>query len=322
MVNHLYKISLNGVEKMPEMDLQEMGKDKSVVFIVDIQVQNRHDASKELKKLGLTEAICNNIKDPSEHIRFEYFGESWYGELAYFSPKTKQADFAGIIIHKNILIGIHHENENILSGLIKEYNFSAENQRRKISPEFLLYVIILEILSNYGKLIITAREKIETLALDLDKKKEDENISPKVFLESKSRLSLFSRALEKLYFTLSFPPTKDILDDDSSYERYFDYLLKSVDLIKISLRQTEERLDSLNDHYHLLLQEKANKRLNFLTIIQAVFVPLTLVVGIYGMNFVNMPELNYKYGYFVSLGAMALIASLFMFYFYRKGWFN
>jgi magnesium transporter len=322
MEKDIYKISNTGVDKIQELDIPAMINDKSVAYIVDIQSANRHDVSLALKKLGLPKKLCKKLTKPTEHIQFEYFGDTLYGELAYFSPTTKKSDYAGIIIHKNILFGIHQVNEGILSNLVEPKTEFNEAQKSKISAEFLLYVIILKILSNYGKLIIAAREKIETLALDLDKKKEDDNISPSLFLESKSRLSQFSRALEKLYYTLSFPPTKDILTDDSSYERYFDYLLKSVDLIKISLKQTEERLESLNDHYHLLLQEKANKRLNFLTIIQAIFVPLTLVVGIYGMNFIYMPELNYKYGYFVSLAAMALIASLFMYYFYRKGWFK
>jgi len=307
---------------MPEMDLHEMDKDKSVAYFVDIQTIDRHDASLVLQMLGLPDEICKNILTPSDHIQFAYFGDALYGELAYFSPHMKKSDYAGVIIYKNILFGIHSGNEGILSKIAKSKIEFTEAQKSKISAEFLLYVIILDVLSNYGKLIIAAREKIETLALDLDKKKPDKSISPEIFLESKSRLSLFSRALEKLYFTLSFPPTKDILDNNSLYENYFDYLLKSMGLIKISLKQTEERLDSLNDHYHLLLQDKANKRLNFLTVIQAVFVPLTLVVGIYGMNFVNMPELNYKYGYYFSLGAMVFIASIFMFYFYRKGWFK
>ena len=322
MKKNIYKISHDGIEKIPAMDLPAMEKDKSAAYIVDIQSTDRQEASDDLQKLGLSGEICKLLTSPADHIQFAYYGDTLYGELAYFSPQIKESDYAGIIIHKNILFGVHPMNEGIISAIIKPKTKFTEAQRSKISAEFLLYVIILEVLSNYGKLIIASREKIETLALDLDKQKMDSRISPEVFLESKSRLSLFSRSLEKLYFTLSFPPTKDILDNNSLYENYFDYLLKSMGLIKISLKQTEERLESLNDHYHLLLQDKANKRLNFLTVIQAVFVPLTLVVGIYGMNFVYMPELNYKYGYYVSLGTMAFIASVFLFYFYRKGWFK
>ncbi len=322
MEKSIYKITKEGIKEMPGMDLTAMKKDKSAAYLVDIQSADRKKASLDLQKMGLLDEVCNHLLAPAGHIQFEYFGDTLYGELAYFSPHMKKSDYAGVIIHKNILVGIHPGNEGILSTLIKSKTAFTEAQKSKISAEFLLYVIILEILSNYGKLIIASREKIETLALDLDKKKADKSISPEVFLESKSRLSLFSRALEKLYFTLSFPPTKDVLENSSLYDSYFDYLLKSMELIKISLKQTEERLESLNDHYQLLLQAKANKRLNLLTITQAIFVPLTLVVGIYGMNFINMPELNFKYGYFITLGAMATMSSLSIYFFYRNGWFD
>jgi magnesium transporter len=322
MEKHIYEISEKGIEEIHGKDLPEMKQNVSCSYIIDIHADDRNDASNELQKLGLHADICRNITEPSNHIQFDYFGDALYGELAYFSPQTKKSDYTGIIIYKNILIGIHPGNEGVLSALIKPKTEFTEIQKSKISAEFLLYVIILEILSNYGKLIIASREKIETLALDLDKKKMDKNISPKVFLESKSHLSLFSRALEKLYFTLSFPPTKDVLDNDSLYENYFDYLLTNMNLIRSSLKRTEERLESLNDHYQLLLQSKANKRLNLLTIIQAVFVPLTLVVGVYGMNFVNMPELNLKYGYFITLALMAVVASTSLIFFKKNGWFD
>lgn len=322
MEKKFYRINNDGIEQISEIDLFEMNKDNSSTYFVDIQAIQRQDASQVLKKLGLPDEICNNIITPEDHIQFEYFGDSLYGELAYFSPHTKQSDYAGIIIHKNILFGIHPRDEGILSALIKPNMKFTKAQKDKISAKFLLYVTILNVLSNYGKLIIAARERIEDLALDLDKRKEGSNVSPKVFLESKSKLSIFSRALEKLYFTLYFPPTKNVLDGDDTYEIYFDYLLKTMEIVKISLRQTEDRLESLNDHYQLLLQDRANKRLNLLTIIQAIFVPLTLVVGIYGMNFTNMPELTYEYGYFITLALMAVAASISLVFFKKNGWFG
>jgi Mg2+ and Co2+ transporter CorA len=90
----------------------------------------------------------------------------------------------------------------------------------------------------------------------------------------------------------------------------------------MSLSRTEDRVDSLNNHYLLLLQEKSNRRINFLTIIQAIFVPLTLLTGIYGMNFSNMPELNFQYGYFFVLGLMVVITLVFLRYFSKHGWFD
>jgi magnesium transporter len=180
--------------------------------------------------------------------------------------------------------------------------------------------MVHEILSEYGKMILNYREGIEDFAIHLDE--QSKSLSPKKLLTAKSQLSDFSRVLERLFYTLSFPPTRGLLDEKSSYRESFDYLLKITTLLTSSIQQTEDRLESLNDHYQLLLQNRANKRLNLLTIVQAIFVPLTLVVGVYGMNFKYMPELEYHYGYFVSLILMALFILLSIYYFYSKGWFR
>jgi Mg2+ and Co2+ transporter CorA len=85
--------------------------------------------------------------------------------------------------------------------------------------------------------------------------------------------------------------------DIAELDNFID-LLKGLSLFKASLERTEDRLDDMNDHLQMKMQEKMNKRLNFLTIVQSIFAPLTLIAGIYGMNFDNMPELHFKYGYF------------------------
>jgi len=317
---NIYKVSDERIEIIENREIFQILQDPSHIYVVELEAKDRHEASEELLKLDISQEICGNLLEPTEHIRFEYFGETLYGEVAYFSPTSKKSDYAGIIIHKNILIGVHPANEGIINGLLKTKNLFTEKQKENISPEFILYILIHEILSRYGKLILTHRETIEALAIELDK--DDSKVSPKDFLESKSQLSIFSRTLEELVFTLNFPPATDILETDSPYRSTFDYLLKSLDFIVTSLKQTEERLESLNDHYQLLLQSKGNKRLSFLTIIQSIFVPLTLLVGIYGMNFDNMPELHYKYGYFISLGVMITIALGFIWYFKKHGWFD
>lgn len=71
-----------------------------------------------------------------------------------------------------------------------------------------------------------------------------------------------------------------------------------------------------------MLQEKVNKRLNTLTIVNAIFVPLTLISGIYGMNFLNMPELDNTNAYFVVLGVMAFIVIVELLFFWKNGWFD
>jgi len=74
------------------------------------------------------------------------------------------------------------------------------------------------------------------------------------------------------------------------------------------------------DMYMTTISNKMNEVMKVLTIIATIFIPLTFIAGIYGMNFENIPELNYKYGYFVLWGIMIVLFIGMLFYFKRKKW--
>ena len=82
----------------------------------------------------------------------------------------------------------------------------------------------------------------------------------------------------------------------------------------------DRRLSDLQRRYEATQQDKTNHRLGLLTILSAIFMPLTLIVGLYGMNFDVMPELHFRHGYFITLGAMALTAGGLYWYFRSRGW--
>jgi magnesium transporter len=80
------------------------------------------------------------------------------------------------------------------------------------------------------------------------------------------------------------------------------------------------RIGDLQLRYELAQRELTNRRLGFLAVISAIFMPLTLITGIYGMNFDLMPELHYRYSYPIALGTMALIAAVLFWYFRSRWW--
>ena len=92
-------------------------------------------------------------------------------------------------------------------------------------------------------------------------------------------------------------------------------------LVSLMQRSTD-KLDYIFLRYRSDLQEKGNARLNTLTIIQSIFVPLTFIAGVYGMNFVRMPELEWHNGYFFVLGLMLVIGIGGLALFYKNGWFK
>lgn len=96
----------------------------------------------------------------------------------------------------------------------------------------------------------------------------------------------------------------------------YDHLVRITD-INENLR---DLITGVLDLYLTVASNRMNDIMKTLTIVSVIFLPLTLVAGIYGMNFAHMPELTWQYGYFAALGLMGLIVAGFLYYFYRKGW--
>lgn len=100
------------------------------------------------------------------------------------------------------------------------------------------------------------------------------------------------------------------------YRDVHDHLQRISDLAE----NYRDLIAGLFDIHFSVIANKTNDIIKFLTIFSAIILPLSLIAGIYGMNFENMPELKTRYGYFATLGAMFLVAVVLLFYFWRKGW--
>lgn len=109
---------------------------------------------------------------------------------------------------------------------------------------------------------------------------------------------------------LSSPRSEDILNKIAS----------KIDRQNLIIQFSDEMIDEMKDNYISYNTYRMNKIIKALTIISAIFLPLTLITGIYGMNFENMPELGWGPGYFVTLGGMLFISISMLIFFKYKGW--
>ncbi|MFP4563011.1 MAG: CorA family divalent cation transporter [Spirochaetia bacterium] len=100
------------------------------------------------------------------------------------------------------------------------------------------------------------------------------------------------------------------------YRDIYDHVFRIIDTQEI----IREKLSSLFSVYTANVSNRMNSVMKILTIISTTFIPLTFIAGVYGMNFVHMPELSSPYGYPITLGAMGLIALGMIFFFLRRGW--
>ena len=104
--------------------------------------------------------------------------------------------------------------------------------------------------------------------------------------------------------------------------QYLNCALANLQAADGSLNWLDQRIGTLRAEFDMYAQARTNRRLDTLTIFAAIFNPLTLMAGVWGMNFVNMPELNIPYGYPLALGLMVLVGAGMYRFFRRGGWFG
>lgn len=193
------------------------------------------------------------------------------------------------------------------------------------SPFAFLENIDIEFSKTEDLLLYLIHKMVETYQTPLnvlDKKIEE--FEKTIFLKDYSKVSL-----EDLYFLKTQTRiTKKLLQLFQNVINHVDVsettktALQDIKdtLLNLILNYDEilENANNLLNSYHSVNSQKSNDVMKLLTIFSAFFLPLTFVAGIYGMNFENMPELKWHYGYFVTLGLMAIIALIIYFWFKRK----
>lgn len=189
---------------------------------------------------------------------------------------------------------------------------------RKRSIDYLLMQLLDAILDNY----------FETI----DKINKEINILEKVILKSpdeQTTLELETHKRSAQIIKKSLGPFKEVLLNILNEQtrlirkeniRYCKDLVNSATSATEEIDNTLKTLDGLTNIYFASLSHKMNEIMKVLTTVATIFIPLTFIAGIYGMNFDYMPELHYRYGYFVIWGIMLIASILMIIYFKRKKW--
>ena len=124
--------------------------------------------------------------------------------------------------------------------------------------------------------------------------------------------------LKEIIIKLQKEEETQIIQEDTIiyFKDLFDHVVQVID----TMDTHREMVKSLIDFYMMLNTDAMNKVIQTLTIISTIFIPLTFIAGIYGMNFEYMPELKWRFGYYATLILMLFIAILMLFWFKKKRW--
>jgi magnesium transporter len=203
---------------------------------------------------------------------------------------------------------------------IRERIRKKGGQIRGAGPDYLAYAILDGFIDNYFPLLERYGEQLENLEEAVIVRPEREAISR--IHDAKRDLLQLRRAVWPLREGLSAlirETTPLVTPETRIYLRdCYDHTIQIIDL----LENYRDIASSLMDVYLSSVSNRLNEIMKVLTIFTTLFIPLTFISSIYGMNFRHMPELEWPHGYTFAWGLMGLAAALMLCYFWRKGWFT
>lgn len=165
---------------------------------------------------------------------------------------------------------------------------------------------------------------LEDLLNQIEENNKNKSINElmKELFSIRSQLSKIRRTIipmrDLMYRIISSNRLNEMKEEDLYFYDVYDHLLKLVEMTEAN----RELAADIRDSYLSYNSNRMNTIMMTLTVISSIFMPLTFIAGIYGMNFEYMPELKMKYGYYIVLGVMAFIGTGMLYIFYKMGWFR
>ncbi|MGA9638852.1 magnesium/cobalt transporter CorA [Flavobacterium sp.] len=353
------KIKFKKVRKIQSNSLEYTGKHKRLesemqlfVYNDSIVVEDAEFSIENFKKIDLTKNNWLNLHGLNNIQLIESIGS--YFKIDHFilsdilntTRRTKVEEFSNTLFFniKSLLPTEHSDNINVeqISFLLKEgvlisfqekrsdfFTHIRERLRthtgivRTKKADYLLYLLLDAIMENFYITIENEEDKVEELIV-ISKTSSKPEILIRIE-KHRDNFNFLKRSIIPLRDSLL--AIKSMKEDEGfntieleTYNFFSRLHQKSLELLE-QIESDMGTLESASNFFFSSQAHKMNEIMKTLTVISAIFIPMTFIVGVYGMNFENMPELKYQNGYYIIIGIMIMMGLLMVFYFKKRKWF-
>ena len=304
--------------------LEECYPFKDRPTIIWINIDGIHEIE-TLEKLGdcfgLHPLTLEDILNTDQRPKIEDYGEYIFIVLKMLYPDNNTgeilAEQVSLVLGKNFVISFQ-EREGDIFNSVRERIRSGKGRIRKMGADYLVYSLLDSIVDNYFIILEKLGERIELLEEKLITNPVPETIN---LIHKLKREMIFLRRsvwpLREVIGSIERGESSLIKGSTNIYLRdVYDHIIQVIDTIETF----RDILSGMLDIYLSSVSNRLNAVMKVLTIIATIFMPLTFIAGIYGMNFKYMPELDWRFGYPVILLAMVSIGVLMLVSFRKKKW--
>ena len=272
------------------------------------------------RRYGLHETSVEDCLDPEHLPKHERIGETTFLILRVFDQQSSERAAnvqqltrkIALFLRHDLAITIHRVDMPLMQEL--RHRFAGQGPEATCTPLELLGGLVRGALASYEKPLTAAEESVDQFEEGLFRAGAEAPSLPRIHY-LKRRVSLMKRMLwHTVGITQRLTPTgertqpvyQDLRENAESYHFWADELLEEV--------------NNLLGIHVAMASHRTNEVMRVLTVFSAFFLPLTFIVGVYGMNFDWMPELRERWGYPAALGLMTIVSLVIFIWFRRRGW--
>jgi magnesium transporter len=289
-----------------------------------INVDGLHDVD-VIERLGkafeLHPLILEDILSTRQRPKFEDYGKSLFVVLKMLSyndgSQSVESEQVSLILGAGYVLSFQERIGDVFD-CVRDRIRNAKGRIRTQGADYLAYALIDAIVDSYFGILEKVGDKIELLEDELVSDPEEKTLQA-IHRLKREMISLRRSIwpLRELVNGIQRSESTIITESTGVYLRdVYDHTIQIIDTIE-SLRDI---VSGILDTYLSSISNRMNAVMKVLTIIATLFIPLTFVAGIYGMNFENMPELKWRYGYAAVWSVMLLVTVSMLVYFRRRKW--
>jgi magnesium transporter len=289
-----------------------------------INIDGVHDVE-TIQKIGtlfnIHPLVLEDIVNTGHRPKAEDFDDYVYIvlKMLYFDQEVSQvmSEQVSLILGSRFLISFQEQAGDVFD-TVRERIRKGKGRIRKAGADYLAYTLMDAIVDQYFVIMEIFGEKIEALEEEMVENPTAQTLE-----------TIHTMKREMIYFRKQVWPLREVIagltrgeyslisETTTLYLRdVYDHTIQVIDTLE-SLRDI---LGGMLDLYLSTISNKMNEVMKVLTIIATIFIPLTFIAGIYGMNFKYMPELEWHWGYFMVWGIMVLVVLVMVVYFRKKAW--
>ncbi|MBP7148159.1 MAG: magnesium/cobalt transporter CorA [Acidobacteria bacterium] len=270
---------------------------------------------------GLHPLVIEDILNVAQRPKVEDYGEY----LFLVARKLTLDEASGRVVSEQVslvlghdyVISFHETHPVLLDGLRERFR-AAQAQVRTKGSDYLAYRVLDTIVDNYFLIADQLSDSVQQLEDEILNHPAREAMA--ALLGVRTSLIELRRAVWPLREVVGWLEKggSDLIDaaERPYFRDLYDHAVQIMDVVE----NQRDLVASVHDLYLNSVSLRLNEVMKVLTVIATIFMPLTFIVGVYGMNFEHMPELGWKYGYAVVWGVILMIAALMLVWFRRKRW--